>query len=97
MGVNEEDQNANNIIISPNPSSDFINVNYQSKTLHPQFEIIDVLGRRVADCGNPSLRDKLQVTNSEQQQIDISKLLPGMYLLKVTDGDFHFAKRFVKN
>ena len=88
VGVNEEDQNTNPLIIFPNPSSDFINVNYKSKTSHPQFEIIDVMGRKVLSIKNQ--------VSGVQNQIDISKLSQGLYLLKVTDGEFHFAKRFVK-
>jgi hypothetical protein len=74
----------NPIQISPNPSSDFILVNYESKTKHPQFEIFDVTGRIVL------------TTQEIQKQIDISYLPEGLYLLKVTDGDLHFSKRFVK-
>ncbi|MFI5164201.1 MAG: T9SS type A sorting domain-containing protein [Bacteroidia bacterium] len=89
VGVHEADQNANNLIISPNPSSDFIFVNYKSKSLHPQFEIYDVMGRKVSG---------LQFTVfGSQQQINISKLVSGLYLLKVTDGEFQFSKKFVKN
>ncbi len=91
VAAEETNQNPKNeLTLSPNPSSDFISVSYKSKTSHIQFEIIDVTGKRVADY-------RLQVTGSEQNQINISKLPQGLYLLKVTDGDLHFAKRFIKN
>ena len=86
QGINESNQNANSIIISPNPSSDFISVTYKSKTKNPQIEILDVMGRKIAEY-------KL---NETALQINISKLPQGLYLLKVTDGENSFAKRFVK-
>ncbi len=89
LGV-EENSIENVISIFPNPSSDFINVNYKSKTSQVQFEIIDVLGRKVTSFN-------LQGSGSEEEQINISKLSRGVYLLKVTDGDLHFARRFVKD
>ncbi|MBI4930592.1 MAG: right-handed parallel beta-helix repeat-containing protein [Bacteroidetes bacterium] len=71
------------IYISPNPSSDFILINYKAKTSHAQFEIIDVIGRKIL--------------STKQTQIDISKLPQGLYLLKVRDGDLIFSKRFLKD
>jgi hypothetical protein len=82
LGVNDVAQAENMLSISPNPSSDFIQINYKAKTAHVQFEIIDVMGRTILV--------------SKEKQIDVSTLSSGVYLLKVSDGDLHFAKRFVK-
>ena len=86
LGINEHDNLQNQINIFPNPSSDFISVTYKSKTQNSQLEILDVMGRKVAEykLAEPEL------------QINISKLPQGLYLLKVTDVENSFAKRFVK-
>ncbi len=73
----------NELHIFPNPASDFINVNYKSKTSHVQFEIMDVTGRIVS--------------TSKEMKIDVSQLAQGLYLLKVADGEVQFVRRFVKN
>lgn len=83
LGITENSSINNPINIFPNPSSDFISVTCQSKTKNPQFEIIDVTGRKIS--------------STEQNQIDVSKLPQGLYLLKITDGELSFSKRFVKN
>jgi hypothetical protein len=84
LGINEDTYNENIIGISPNPSADFIFVNYEIKTKHSKFEIIDMMGNTVL------------MPQEIQPKIDISKLSKGLYLLKVTDGELHFAKRFIK-
>ncbi len=82
LAVQDEGQQANRLAISPNPASDLITINYESKTKYSHFEIVDVLGRTRAV--------------SKQRQIDVSLLPQGMYFVKVTDGDLNFTKRFVK-
>lgn len=81
-GVSENLPEENSLSIFPNPASGLISISYQPKTAHLQFEIIDVMGRTIA--------------TSFQKQVDVSKLPSGLYLLKITDGDLHFAKRFIK-
>jgi hypothetical protein len=71
--------------IYPNPSSDYLYLTYNSQTKTPTFEIVDVTGRILFN-GNLSLN-----------QIDISSLHQGIYLLKITDGDTRLAKQFLKN
>ncbi|MBI4931620.1 MAG: T9SS type A sorting domain-containing protein [Bacteroidetes bacterium] len=90
LGVEEENQNTKNeLTLYPNPATDILFISYKPQTKNTQFEIIDVMGRKVSSF-------KLQVSGSEQQ-LNISKLPQGLYLLKVTDEDLQFAKRFVKN
>ena len=63
----------------------------QINSVHTGIFAIDVAEKslRITDY-------KLQIANSAEQQIDISKLSQGLYLVKVTDGDSQFVKRFVK-
>ena len=76
-----ENEESININIFPNPSTDFISVTYKSKTKNPQFEILDVTGRKAAGC----------TLKEVEQQINISKLPQGLYVLKVIDGENSFA------
>jgi hypothetical protein len=82
VGVEESQTMNNPLNIFPNPSLDFINVSYKPQTKNPQFEIIDVSGKTVL--------------SSREQQINISKLPQGIYLLKIQDGELMLSKKFIK-
>jgi len=68
--------------VFPNPSSDFINIDYEVEKAEVQIEIIDITGRKIL--------------STYQRQINISKLPQGLYLLKILDGDLIFSNRFIK-
>lgn len=80
-GTNELKENE--IFIFPNPTSEFIYLNYARKNPQAQFEILDLLGRKIQ-------------SGMLQTRIDVSLLESGFYMLKITDGDFRFSASFVK-
>ncbi|CAM3422631.1 T9SS type A sorting domain-containing protein [Aequorivita lipolytica] len=80
LSVNEFEEN--NVSISPNPASDFIVIgNLKENTT---FEIYDLTGKKL-------IENELGTTNN---QIDISRLAVGTYLLKYGTNTM---TRFVKN
>jgi len=68
--------NINTISISPNPSSDYININSINKI--KSLALINTIGERVMIYNNLSLNE---------YQINVSNLSTGVYMLEIgTDG-----------
>jgi len=83
VGVEEANQNTENeLALYPNPVSDILSISYKPQTKNYKIEIMDVMGRKIF--------------SAQQKQIDVSKLPQGLFLLKVTDGELRFSKRFIK-
>lgn len=76
----------NSFSVFPNPSSEFITVNVDSELKGLRLTIYDILGKVVLEV----------VLNSENQKIDISKFLPGIYSASLENeltSTFKFIKR----
>ncbi len=74
----------NSIIIYPNPSHDYIRLNPENNPTVTRIEVYDLTGRKqdVAVCDN---------------EIDISKLVKGLYCLKIVDTEnWIIIKKFLK-
>lgn len=81
-GTSVYDNIANNklLSVSPNPSSDYINIDFPEKI--DSIEIIDLLGN-------------LFYSAEVSKQIDISYIPSGTYFLKIKSGDKIYLKQFV--
>ncbi|UPQ78799.1 T9SS type A sorting domain-containing protein [Flavobacterium azooxidireducens] len=82
LGVNENITTT--FSISPNPTRDFLKVNYDGVVLN--YSIIDVMGKIVAS-------DNLTTNNT----IDVNELSNGMYILKITTDNEILTKKFIVN
>ncbi|MCB0645889.1 MAG: T9SS type A sorting domain-containing protein [Saprospiraceae bacterium] len=80
--IEEEAKNA--VIVSPNPAMDRINVSAKGFGVNASTVVLDVSGRQV-----------IQPT-SVLEQIDISGLVPGLYVVVVSDERRRVAVTFVK-
>jgi hypothetical protein len=80
-----KDKNINKISmleVYPNPSNDIININIKVGILN--YKILDVLGQ-VVQAGKT------------QGQIEINKLIPGIYNLEISDDKSKYFAKFIKN
>ncbi len=85
--------NSNDIFsISPNPTSDFIEISVGANGRSPlqsDVRIFDVLGEIQT---TPSLRDTPPWKGGEKVRIDVSGLPPGMYFVRIGDRVGKFVK-----
>ena len=74
----------NDVVISPNPTSDFINIQFKNAADY-NIEIYDIVGKQIGNFKN---------TN----QIDVSNFNSGIYLIKITDFESKTVKtqKFIK-
>jgi hypothetical protein len=83
--VNEITKQANSLKISPNPAGDFVQFTVEQKDLQTKnYTIFDELGRTI-------LSGSLEFLYSNQ--IDISSLLSGVYVVKIGNKQAVFVKR----
>jgi len=93
QAVNEADDitakslNNNLLSVSPNPASQSLNISFQSKSKSASLKIFDENGK--------SLLQKT-VTPSISNNINISKLTPGSYVVQLNDGERTSSARFIK-
>lgn len=78
----EEFENISTFLIHPNPSFDLINVQISEDLLYMPYQLTDEKGKIL-------ISGKF---NSQQQQIDIEKLAPGIYYLKVNENHLMLEK-----
>ncbi len=90
-GVNENSMTVNDISISPNPATNFLNVTYVSKKEPEIFiDLTDVTGKKVIET--------VQVSSNAGNnvfQIETSKLLKGIYFISLKSGDVVKTKKVV--
>ena len=71
-----------NLILSPNPSLDFITINKDADLI----EIYDVTGKKLLSFNNVI----------ENQQLDINQLQTGYYIVKVYDNEYVESRNLIK-
>ena len=71
-----------NLILSPNPSLDFISINKDADLI----EIYDVTGKKLLSFNNVI----------ENQQLDINQLQTGYYIVKVYDNEYVESRNLIK-
>jgi hypothetical protein len=80
----DQDSYDHNIVLSPNPSRDYIRLDFENHEDIKSIEIYDLAGRK-------------QVIAIHDNEIDISKLISGFYYVKMTNGENRiFVKKFIK-
>jgi len=83
LGLDEKEQNE--ISILPNPATDFIKI--ESKNRMSSLEFSSISGKRILEMS----------INENQQQLDVSHLEAGIYLLEIeAEGKFFVRKLVVK-
>ncbi|MBF6608994.1 MAG: T9SS type A sorting domain-containing protein [Flavobacterium sp.] len=85
LGVNDRDI-ASTISIFPNPVTNLLNVS--SSTVMDSYKLYDVSGRLVKSA---------QLSGSAANQIDVSSLMSGSYILKLKSGDETVTRKFIKS
>ena len=77
-----------NAQVYPNPANSLINIyfDYDQRWMGKELFISDMMGRQVMK----------KIINSKIQQIDISKLQPGIYFLKAIKDDESLVQKFIK-
>jgi len=84
--ISENEFKNNALTVWPNPASDIIQ--FSSNIQNPQtYAIVDIQGRTVTQ-GN---------LNTDQNNVSVYELKPGIYFLKIRSGKKSAVKRFVKN
>lgn len=87
VGVAENQQQPINAKLYPNPGNALVTLDYLPQTAHAQLEVLDIAGRVV------------QQTQLQAQPLNVmnaGELLPGVYLVRVVDGDNVLVFRFVR-
>ncbi len=85
-GVTEQVETDNSISIFPNPVNDNLIIDFKPQNKNAGYEIYDVFGRVTL---------KSQILNP-QSLIQVSELSEGLYMLRITDGESVYNKKFVK-
>ena len=73
----------------PNPSSSSITITFPpDENSEPLVEIFDEQGNLIYHIQN---------TSNKNLPIDVSQLANGLYLVRITDGDKVYTKKFIRN
>jgi hypothetical protein len=84
--------NQKEIIISPNPTTNTININLNSNGFeYIRLSIVDLLGNEVG-----FIEEGLMNTSSYQKEYDVSDLPPSMYFIRLEIGKEVVTKQFIK-
>ena len=86
LASNETKLEAKSINVYPNPANESITISLSNLEKGARFEMYDITGK---------LCLKSQLVK-EQNQIDISKLEEGLYLLKINNGITNYSKKVIK-
>jgi len=89
LGVNDNVFNNNNFNIYPNPTTDILNI--QTKEILPEnisAIVYDVTGKRVLN---------VPLQNSDLNNINVSNLSSGVYILQISGSSIDQTFKFIKN
>ena len=78
----------NKILIYPNPSSDYLTIEFKRTIINGKIEILNLLGEIISTENIFSLSKK---------EINIHNIPKGLYFVKVDDGDENFSEKIVVN
>lgn len=88
LGLEDNNNFTQNIIIYPNPTTAFLNLKLNNDTNELSYQIFDITGKL--------LKNETAIT--QENKIDISSFLPAIYLLKVFQNDNEFKTfKIIKN
>ena len=83
VAASVKDVFADNISMYPNPANNFINISTPEEI--SSVEVYNIVGKRV-----------LSIKNLKNNQVDISNLSSGMYMLRLTNGTSIATKKIIK-
>jgi PKD repeat protein len=82
--------NNNDFILFPNPTNQFININYLGSTINNlNITVFDVFGKKV-------LSQDVNLNNNNQQVLDLANLAKGVYIIKLVSDNFSGSKIITK-
>ena len=90
----EKTEETESLILSPNPTNDFLKIQYFTKEnniFEPSIEIINSLGMNI-------LSDKLEKDSDTifMKTIDVKSMSVGVYFVRIMDGERVLVKKFLK-
>ncbi len=86
----EEYSNSLNMGVYPNPTQNHLTVTFESEYAYSLLKVLDVTGKVIS---------QLELKGEEggfEDELDVSFLSPGVYMLQVTSGDRQSNIRFIK-
>lgn len=89
VGIAEAEKNDEHIAIFPNPTTNFLKLLAPKEFKSFKIECIDITGR--------TLFAKNYTNQTTAQNIDISNLVSGIYLLKITNENYLEVKKLIIN
>lgn len=88
VGIDEQ-ESINAYAIFPNPAeNDFVNVQFNSSSKEVMLNIIDLTGKLV-------YTDIFYNQNNQNQQLNISDLNPGLYIISLQSGNSRISKKLI--
>lgn len=87
LGIGAQDLE-NSIVLSPNPTTQWIQIANKSSELLSEIEIFDLNGRR--------LMNRTWTGDNEVQTIDVSSFAAGIYFVRVFSSEISVIKKIVK-
>ena len=88
----EQEQLANSINVYPNPASRFLNIKFNENLKdEAQIEIIDINGKLVLRCHSSYSQ------NGNTKRINLEKLSPGFYCVRIISEKYSLSKKIVIN
>jgi hypothetical protein len=78
----------NLVSVYPNPTSNNLNLSFESNLENASIKIISILGQTVFEKQNIS---------GKEQSIDVSNLNLGLYIIEFSNGSTKFNAKFIKN
>ncbi len=91
MGLSQYDPNGiQEFFISPNPTTDFLNIELVGLDGEVELEVLDLNGKRLKTL-------KRNAENYTRTRVDLSDLPAGVYMLNVVGSEFKRVKKFTKS
>lgn len=87
VGINESPNNSIYFSLYPNPSSNFITINYKPQSKNSYYEIFDLTGRMIASE---------KINNYGETVFSVQDFSTGIYLVRVMDGEKVAAMKFIR-
>jgi hypothetical protein len=87
VGVDDKNPLDEDVIIYPNPTTNTVNLNMDSKFFNGTWQLTDLTGQILL---------KGEISNNENFQLDISNLTPATYFLRISNGKEYKVEKVVK-
>ena len=92
IGINELSNPITDLVLYPNPATDFITISFASKNAAiKEMNLYDYLGRTVISNGRKKI-----FTGKHNERLSISNLANGFYILKLSVNNRDYIQRLIK-